>query len=182
MEKTRLIKLVLIAAVVIVAFFCWCYAKKSDTVRKWGWRIIGAATAIFLVFTVWYHVPITCQYSGTVYAQETLTPLEVEIEAVVHRSYLYGTWVEGSARTSHGEYPNCFSNKKSLSLGERKLSAVYFCKEHELPACSINPTMYFSWDWRSVHYLELWDFSKENGNIIFYCTDWDTLLEHWQMY
>lgn len=95
MEKARLVKLVLIAAFVCIAFFCWCYAKKSDTVRKWGWRIIGAAAVVFLTFSVWYHIPIYCSDNVQVVDKLTQKAHVIELELFIRRSYFKGTRISG---------------------------------------------------------------------------------------
>ena len=184
LHRERLILIVGIAFVAVTAFFCWCYAKKNARTEKIGWLTIGLLAVAFAAFTVWYHIPIACQQTIQVYCEEApFTPVEVELDLKVHRSYLYGKWLTGSARTPMADYPRDYSKKRVngefTSRGERTLNLGVFRTDAKGLDGSLRLTLTFSRNWKSVEQAEVWDLSLTDKNT-FYVTEGSAFLDYWQ--
>ena len=52
MEKERWMLIIGIVFVLLTAFFCWCYTKKSARTEKIGWLVMGLLAAAFAVIGV----------------------------------------------------------------------------------------------------------------------------------
>ncbi len=184
MDKGRLMLITGIVFVMLTAFFCWCYAKKSKQVSKWGWRIIGLVASVFVVFSVWYHIPISCKQTVQVYCEEApFTPVEVALDLEVHRSYLYGKWLTGSACTPMADYPLDYSKKHVngafTRLGERELNLKVFRQDADMIDGSLDLHVRFSRDWKSVVTMEMWDYPL-TGESTFYVTEGSVFLDYWR--
>ena len=184
MDTGRLLLIAGIALAAMTAFFCWCYAKKSAKVSKWGWRIIGLAAVLLAVFTVWYHIPISCEQTVTVYGEAApFTPVEVELDLKVHRSCLYGKWLTGSARMCGVDYPRDYAKKhvngSFTGWGDRGLHLTVFQAETTGFDGSLRMDLEFSGNWRTVTGLEVWSHSL-SGESTFYATEESPFVTAWR--
>lgn len=182
--RTRLMLIAGIVLVVLAVFFCWCYAKKSARAEKWGWRVIGLLMVSFLAFTVWYYTPVSCHQTVQVYCEEApFTPVEVALDLEVHRSYLYGKWLTGSARTPMADYPLDYSKKHVngafTRLGERELNLKVFRQDADMIDGSLGLRVRFSRGWKSVTAMEMWDYPLI-GESTLYVTEGSEFLDYWR--
>ena len=181
MNNERLILIIGIAFVALIAFFCWCYSSKSVRTEKKGWKIIGLLVVAFVVFTVWYHMPISCKQTVQVCAYEAQDcPVELEIEVEVLRSYLYGTCVYGTVRMPDGIYSNIGRNYHSsnpyLKPWERTLRASLYDTSNTNPYDALDSflsaTFTFRWDWRKIIFVDVLDHLPDSNDSVWYRTDW----------
>ena len=99
MENNRILVIAGIGFVVLMLFFGWCYTKKSERTEKIGWLVIGLLAAAFVVFTIWYHIPIRCWDHVQVVDIRTQTEEVIVMELFIRRYYLQGTRVSGGICT-----------------------------------------------------------------------------------
>ncbi|MBP3588682.1 MAG: hypothetical protein J6J51_06575, partial [Clostridia bacterium] len=95
MENNRILVIAGIGFVLLMLFFGWCYTKKSERTEKIGWLVIGLLAAAFVVFTIWYHIPIRCWDHVQVVDIRTQKEEVIVMELFIRRSYLKGTRVSG---------------------------------------------------------------------------------------
>ena len=158
MEDKRILVIAGIGFVLLMLFFGWCYTKKSPKVEKWGWRIMGLLMAVFVVFTLWYHVPIRCKDHVQVVDIRTQKEEVIVMELFIRRSYLNGTRVSGWISTPQDTYGTYGEGALTRDKGRYHCNALFKSDVTSAPSFdnSIHGlTVGFSRGFEDVTYLDL---------------------------
>ena len=125
MEKERLIVLVGIVFALLMLFFGWCYTKKSARAEKIGWWVIGLLLLAFMVFTVWYHIPIRCWDNVPVVDTNSQQECVIELELFIRRSYFKGTQVSGWICTPQDTYGSSWVGEATRKKGRYSCNTMF---------------------------------------------------------
>ena len=158
MEDKRILVIAGIGFVLLMLFFGWCYTKKSPKVEKWGWRIMGLLAAAFVVFTMWYHIPIRCWDHVQVVDIRTQKEEVIVMELFIRRSYLKGTRVSGWICTPQDTYGTYDVGELTRDKGRYHCNALFKSDVTSAPSFdnSIHGlTVGFSRGFEDVTYLDL---------------------------
>ena len=173
MDKGRWMLIIGIAFVLMTAFFCWCYTKKSARAEKTGWLVVGLLATAFAVFSVWYHIPIICRDHVQVVEMEGQKDCVVEVELIIQRSYLHGTEISGWICTPLDVYGTYSVHEASRNHGR------YFCGSFfradtltnnlNFAYCLLSVDVGFSRGFSDVTYLDVIEM-RESGTEYWYRT------------
>lgn len=158
MEDNRIFVIAGMVFVLLMLFFGWCYTKKSPRVEKWGWRIMGLLAAVFVVFTLWYHVPVRCKDHVQVVDPQTQKEEVIVMELFIRRSYLKGTQVSGWICTPQDTYGTYGVGELTRDKGYYHCNALFKSDVTSAPSFdnSIHGfTVGFSRGFKNVTYLDL---------------------------
>ena len=173
MDKGRLMLIIGIAFVALMAFFCWCYTKKSARAEKIGWLVMGLLIAAFAAFSVWYQTPVICRDHVQVVEMEGQKDCVIEVELIIQRSYLYGTEISGWICTPLDIYGTYSVDESSCDNGRYHCGAFFradtLTNNLNFENCLLSVNIEFSRGFSDVTYLEIIEM-RESGTDYWYRT------------
>ena len=174
MENNRVFVITGIVFALLMLFFGWCYTKKSERAEKIGWLVIGLLVLAFVVFTVWYHIPIRCW--DTVQVVDTVTRKEavIELELFIRRSYLHGIEVSGWICTPQDTYGSSWAGATARKNGHYDVVGMFrsatSAREPSFDDCIYHLCVEFSRGFDSVTDLELIEQRQSGDETYWYTT------------
>ena len=174
MEKERILWIAGIVFVVLMLFFGWCYTKKSERTEKIGWLVIGLLAAAFVVFTIWYHIPIRCWDHVQVVETNEQKECVIELELFIRRSYLRGTEVSGWICTPQDTYGSSWVGEATRKNGRYYCNTMFradtMAWEPSFDDCIYHLCVEFSRGFDSVTDLELIERRQSDDETYWYTT------------
>lgn len=137
-----------------------------------GWKktALGGALAAFLLFSLWYHMPIVCR--DAVMAEEMIDgqvgiigEQMIRAELVIRRSFFHKPTVSGWVETPHDIYADSLSNY-SYNYQDRNVMGA--CLYSYARASVLDPEgrayirISFDWRYRHIKYLHIDEFLQED--------------------
>lgn len=174
MEEKRMLVMVIIGLAVLVLFYGWCCTEKSIRVKKWGWPIVGLLILSFVVFTVWYHIPIVCRDHVQVVEINTQQDATIELELIVQRSYLHGTKISGWICTPIDTYGASYVSQAIRTDGCYRCGTMFradtMAPEPSFDNCVYHVAVDFSRGFEGVVYLDMIERRQSDDETYWYTT------------